>query len=97
MWDFVIDKSGAGEGFLRELRFPHSICFSTIIFTITRGWHNRPEWPQCQLPHKKKEREVLRDKFILMHTPLYRRSRDSVFGIATGYGLDDVVLEFESG
>jgi hypothetical protein len=21
---------------------PHSICFSTIIFTITRGWHNRP-------------------------------------------------------
>jgi hypothetical protein len=21
----------------------HSICFSTIIFTITRDWHNRPE------------------------------------------------------
>jgi hypothetical protein len=20
----------------------HSICFSTTIFTITRGWHNRP-------------------------------------------------------
>jgi hypothetical protein len=20
----------------------HSICFSTIIFPITRGWHNRP-------------------------------------------------------
>jgi hypothetical protein len=20
----------------------HSICFSTIFFTITRGWHNRP-------------------------------------------------------
>jgi hypothetical protein len=46
MWDFVMDKSGAGAGFLRELRFPHanlhSICFSTIIFSITRGWHNRP-------------------------------------------------------
>jgi hypothetical protein len=48
MWDFVMDKSGAGEeGFLRELRFLspanlHSICFSTITFTITRGWHNRP-------------------------------------------------------
>jgi hypothetical protein len=45
MWDFVMDQSGAGAGFLRELRFPpsnlHSICFSTIIFTITRGWHNR--------------------------------------------------------
>jgi hypothetical protein len=22
MWDFVMDKSGAGAGFLRELRFP---------------------------------------------------------------------------
>jgi hypothetical protein len=38
MCDFAMDKSGAGAGFLRELRFPlanlHSICFSTIIFTI---------------------------------------------------------------
>jgi hypothetical protein len=46
MWDFVMEKSGAGAGFLRELRFPlhnlHSTYFSTIIFTITRGWHNRP-------------------------------------------------------
>jgi hypothetical protein len=46
MWDFVMDNSGAGEGFFRELRFPlhnlHSSCFSTIIFTITLGWHNRP-------------------------------------------------------
>jgi hypothetical protein len=34
-----------GAGFLRELRFPLPIyipsCFSTIIFIITRGWHNR--------------------------------------------------------
>jgi hypothetical protein len=22
MWDFVMDKNGAGAGFLRELRFP---------------------------------------------------------------------------
>jgi hypothetical protein len=47
MWDFVMDKSGAGAGILRELRFVspanlHSISFSTIIFTITRGWRNRP-------------------------------------------------------
>jgi hypothetical protein len=48
MWDFVMDKSGAGAGFfIRELRFVspanlHSICFSTIIFTTTRGWQNRP-------------------------------------------------------
>jgi hypothetical protein len=25
MWDFVMDKSGAGAGFLRELRFPLQI------------------------------------------------------------------------
>jgi hypothetical protein len=42
-----MDKSGAGAGFLRELRFVspanlYSIYLSTIIFTITRGWHNRP-------------------------------------------------------
>jgi hypothetical protein len=42
MWCFVMDKSGAGAGFLRELRFPLPICFSTIIFAITRGWHSRP-------------------------------------------------------
>jgi hypothetical protein len=54
LWYFVMGKSGAGAGFLRgELRVSpanlHSICFSTIIFTITRGRHNRgQEWPQCQ-------------------------------------------------
>jgi hypothetical protein len=42
-----MDKSGAGAGFLLELRFVspanlYSICFSTIIFIITRGWHSRP-------------------------------------------------------
>jgi hypothetical protein len=46
MWDFVMDKIGAGAGFLREFRFPHAnvhfIYFSTIIFTIARGWHNKP-------------------------------------------------------
>jgi hypothetical protein len=45
MWDFVMDKSGAGAGFLRELRFTLPIYIpsaSLIIFTITRGWHNRP-------------------------------------------------------
>jgi hypothetical protein len=42
MWDFMMDKSGAGGKFSpRTLVSPanrHSICFSTI----TRGWHNRP-------------------------------------------------------
>jgi hypothetical protein len=34
-----------GQVFSESLVSPanlHSICFSTIIFTITRGWHNRP-------------------------------------------------------
>jgi hypothetical protein len=46
MWDFVMDKSGAGASFLSDnFGFPCQCTFhllSTIIFTITRGWHNRP-------------------------------------------------------
>jgi hypothetical protein len=37
MWDFVMDKSGAGAGFLRELRFPLPIYIpsaSPVIFTV---------------------------------------------------------------
>jgi hypothetical protein len=41
MWDFVMDKSGAGAGFLRVLRFPlhnpHSTNFSTITTTYHPG------------------------------------------------------------
>jgi hypothetical protein len=46
MWDFVMDKSGAGVGSSPRTSVSpanlQSICFSTIIFIITRGWHNRP-------------------------------------------------------
>jgi hypothetical protein len=46
MWDFVMDKKWRWGWFSpRTLVSPanlHSLCFSTIIFTITRGWHNRP-------------------------------------------------------
>jgi hypothetical protein len=52
MWDFVMDKSGAGAGFLRELRFPlpiyipsaspQSCSLSPEAGTIGQ------EWPQCQ-------------------------------------------------
>jgi hypothetical protein len=51
MWDFVMDKSGDGAGFLRELRFPlpiyipscspQSSSLSPEVGTI------RQEWPQC--------------------------------------------------
>jgi hypothetical protein len=30
MWDFVMDKSGAGAGFLRELRFPLPIYIPSV-------------------------------------------------------------------
>jgi hypothetical protein len=52
MWDFVMDKRGAGTGFLRELRFPlpiyipsgspQSSSLSPEAGTIGQ------EWPQCQ-------------------------------------------------
>jgi hypothetical protein len=50
MWDFVMDKSGAGAGFLLELRFPlpiyipsaspQSSSLSPEVDTINQ------EWPQ---------------------------------------------------
>jgi hypothetical protein len=52
IWDFVMDKSGAGARFLRELRFPlpiyipsaspQSSSLSPEAGTIGQ------EWPQCQ-------------------------------------------------
>jgi hypothetical protein len=52
MWDFVMDKSGAGAGFLRALGFPlpiyipsaspQSSSLSPEAGTIGQ------EWPQCQ-------------------------------------------------
>jgi hypothetical protein len=52
MWDFVMDKSGIGAGFLRELRFPlpvyipsaspQSSSLSPKAGTIGQ------EWLQCQ-------------------------------------------------
>jgi hypothetical protein len=50
-WDFVMDKNGAGAGFLRELRFPLPIYIPSCSpqssslspeAGTTRGWHNRP-------------------------------------------------------
>jgi hypothetical protein len=41
------DGQQMGQVFSENFAVPpanlHSIYFSTIIFTITRGWHNRPE------------------------------------------------------
>jgi hypothetical protein len=63
MSDFVMDKSGSGAGFLRELRVSpadlHSICFSTIIFTITRGWHDRPGVAAVHKPNSNNNKKSL--------------------------------------
>jgi hypothetical protein len=61
MWDFVMDESGVGAGFLRELRFPLPIY---IASASPRSSSLSPEagtigqeWPQCQEPHKRNKRK----------------------------------------
>jgi hypothetical protein len=56
MWNFVMDKSGAGAGFLRELRFPLPIYIPSASpqsssLSPEAGTVGQ-EWPQCQKPHK---------------------------------------------
>jgi hypothetical protein len=51
MWDFVIVKSGAGAGFLRELRFPLPIYIPSAYpqsssISPEAGTIGQ-EWPQC--------------------------------------------------
>jgi hypothetical protein len=56
MWDFVMDKSGAGAGFLQDLRFPlpmyiPSVSSQSSLLSAEAGTIGQ-EWPQCQWPHK---------------------------------------------
>jgi hypothetical protein len=50
-WDFVMDKSGAGAGFLRELRFPLPIyipsCTPQSSSLSPEAGTIGQEWPQC--------------------------------------------------
>jgi hypothetical protein len=50
-WDFVMDKSGAGAGFLRELRFPLPIyipsCSPQSSSLTPEAGTIGQEWPQC--------------------------------------------------
>jgi hypothetical protein len=64
MWDFVMDKSGAGAGFLQVLRFPLPIFIPPISPQspppIIRGWYNRPvvaTVPKVS-PHKFKKKTL---------------------------------------
>jgi hypothetical protein len=68
MWDFVMDKSGAGAGFLRELRFPLPIYIPPIYpqspSPITRGWYNKPvvaAVPKVPTPRIKKKLFILQE------------------------------------
>jgi hypothetical protein len=80
MWDFVMDKSGAGAGFLRELRFllpmyipstsPQSSSLSPEAGTIGQ------EWPQCQKPHKRNKKKKRK---IDLHYVMGRISNREIF------------------
>jgi hypothetical protein len=52
MWDFVMDKSGAGAGFLRDFRFPLPIYIPSASPQSTslspEAGTIGQEWPQCQ-------------------------------------------------
>jgi hypothetical protein len=56
MWDFVMDKSGAGTGFLPELRFPMPIYIPSASLQSSslspEAGTIGQELPQCQYPHK---------------------------------------------
>jgi hypothetical protein len=56
MWDFVMHKSGAGAGFLRELRFPLPIYIPSASPQSSSLSHEPgtigQEWPQSKYPHK---------------------------------------------
>jgi hypothetical protein len=90
MWDFVMDKSGARAGFLRELLFPlhnlHSIYFSTIIFTITRGWHNRPGVAAVPTASQTRIKKVTELVFFLLNFSIFL-----IFG--PKYGIILVYIE----
>jgi hypothetical protein len=63
-WDFVMDKSGAGAGFLRELGFPLPIyipsCSPQSSSLSPEAGTIGQVWPPCLLshsPNKKKKKK----------------------------------------
>jgi hypothetical protein len=58
MWDFVMDKKGAGAGFLREIRFPLPIyipsAFPQSSSLSPEAGTIGQEWPPHKLELKKK-------------------------------------------
>jgi hypothetical protein len=65
MWDFVMDRSSVGAGFLRELRFPLPVYIPTAS---PQSYSLSPEagtigqeWPQCQYPHKTNNEKITKN------------------------------------
>jgi hypothetical protein len=92
MWDFVMDISGAGAGFLREFRFPLLIYIpsaSPQSFSLSpEAGTIGQEWPQCQQPHKpdnKNKKEPLRTYIRL---PFYGMLKDKQ---ATTHGSEEAI------
>jgi hypothetical protein len=62
----------------------HSICFFTIIFTITRGWHNRPHKAKKSVTHtpmhsaRVSVTSTLFRRYPLRHIRYIRRFRKSL-------------------
>jgi hypothetical protein len=59
MWDFVMDKSGAGAGFLRKLRFPLPIYIPSATPQSSslspEAGTTGQEWPQNKKDEKNEE------------------------------------------
>jgi hypothetical protein len=62
----------------------HSICFSTIIFTITRGWHNRPGVAAVPKASQKKKSRKSEQSFVSEYR-VYSVSIDTIFFSVCGY------------
>jgi hypothetical protein len=73
----------------------HSICFSTIIFTITRGWHNRPGVAAVPIPSNQIKKK--NDEFRPRHSAsgLSLASHRGICGGPSGAGAGFLqVLQF---
>jgi hypothetical protein len=72
MWDFVMDKSGTGAGFPRELRFPLPIYIPSAFpqsFSLSpEAGHNRPGVAAVPIAShtKQKKKTVFINVFIFI-------------------------------
>jgi hypothetical protein len=66
----------------------HSICFSTIIFTITRGWHNSPGVAAVPIaPQSRINKKKLRLLFVFDLTVVWRFSSRAMEFTLAGHGV----------